>query len=109
MHASICFRSGGFLRRVVEDLEATRQARLIFVPWHRKTTSSCGSAELATEVAAACLEYGARTLCLKRISATVDVRHIASQRVLEKLGFAYRKTIENDDGTTDKYYVVSLD
>lgn len=63
----------------------------------------------ATEVAAACLEYGARTLCLKTISATVDVRHIASQRVLEKLGFTYRKTVENDDGTTDKYYVIRLD
>jgi ParB family transcriptional regulator, chromosome partitioning protein len=43
-HASICFRSGGFLRRVVEDLEARRRARLISLPWRRKMILSFGSA-----------------------------------------------------------------
>jgi len=46
-HASTCLRSGGFLRSVVEDLEAGPQPRLISIPWRRKTTSSCGWAALA--------------------------------------------------------------
>lgn len=40
----------------------------------------------ATEIAACLLEFGFRSLGLHRISATADVRNVASWRVMEKVG-----------------------
>ena len=59
----------------------------------------------ATEIAGACLEYGFVDLNIKEIVATVDVRHPASQRVLEKIGFKCKETRRNDDGTVDRLCV----
>jgi len=59
----------------------------------------------ATEIAEACLKYGFEKLKIKEIVATVDVQHLASQRVLEKIGFKVERTRQNDDGTVDKFYV----
>jgi len=59
----------------------------------------------ATEIAEACLKYGFEKLNIKEIVATVDVQHLASQRVLEKIGFKFEEIRQNDDGTVDKFYV----
>jgi RimJ/RimL family protein N-acetyltransferase len=47
---------------------------------------------LATEVASALLDAGFRDLKLRRISSTVDVRNLASIRVLEKTGLRWEAT-----------------
>ena len=43
----------------------------------------------ATEAGAACLRYGFKEAELDRIISLTHPENIASQRVLEKLGFAY--------------------
>jgi len=58
----------------------------------------------ATEAAKACLDYGFEKLKLNEIVATVDVRHLASQRVLEKIGFHF-KEIRKADDMDDKVYL----
>jgi ribosomal-protein-alanine N-acetyltransferase len=47
---------------------------------------------LATEVAYALVNAGFRELRLRRISSTVDVRNLASIRVLEKAGLRWEAT-----------------
>jgi len=47
---------------------------------------------LATELACALLSAGFRELRLRRISSTVDVRNLASIRVLEKAGLRWEAT-----------------
>jgi RimJ/RimL family protein N-acetyltransferase len=47
---------------------------------------------LATEVACALVNAGFRDLRLRRISSTVDVRNLASVRVLEKAGLRWEAT-----------------
>ncbi len=61
----------------------------------------------ATEIAAACLNYGFEDLKFTEIVASVDVRHVRSRRILEKLGFDLVKTIANDDGTVDDIFAIS--
>lgn len=45
----------------------------------------------ATEAARACIEYAPK-LGIKRITASIDPRHIVSKKVLEKVGFKYTHT-----------------
>jgi ribosomal-protein-alanine N-acetyltransferase len=52
---------------------------------------------LATEAAGACLRYVFENLPLAEIHASVDSRNVASQRVLEKVGFVYQRTEQSDD------------
>ena len=47
----------------------------------------------ATEAARAALQYAARTLRLPRVAAICAPDNLASQAVLEKLGFAYDRTV----------------
>jgi RimJ/RimL family protein N-acetyltransferase len=52
--------------------------------WHRG---------LASEIAAALVDAGFESLGLRRISSTVDVRNLASLRVLEKTGLRWEATL----------------
>lgn len=61
---------------------------------------------LATEAAAACLRYAFEHLRLMELSASVDSRNVASQRVLEKIGFVYQREEQLADGI-DFWYVVT--
>jgi RimJ/RimL family protein N-acetyltransferase len=61
---------------------------------------------LATEAAAACLRYVFDHLPLTELVARFDSRNIASQRVLEKIGFVYQRTEQHDDGT-DLWYTAT--
>jgi len=45
---------------------------------------------LATEAAAACLKYGFEELKFKEVIAMTDLENVASQKVLEKIGFMKR-------------------
>ncbi len=47
-------------------------------------------AGLATEAAAACLKYGFEELKFKEVIAMTDLENVASQKVLEKIGFVKR-------------------
>jgi ribosomal-protein-alanine N-acetyltransferase len=53
---------------------------------------------LATEAARACLRYVFEHLSLAEIAASVDSRNVASQKVLEKIGFVYQRTEQTEDG-----------
>lgn len=59
---------------------------------------------LATEAAGACLRYIFENLPVPEIAASVDSRNVASQRVLEKIGFVYQRT-EQLEGGVDLWYV----
>ena len=58
----------------------------------------------ATEAAGACLRYAFERLSLPEVTASVDSRNIASQRVLEKIGFRYQREEHLADGI-DFWYV----
>ena len=45
---------------------------------------------LATEAAGACLRYGFENLDFREIIAMTDLENVASQKILEKIGFAQR-------------------
>lgn len=60
----------------------------------------------ATESARASLRYGFEELALDRIVAVVQPENIASQRVLEKLGFKYEKDARYYN-TDLKYYAIA--
>jgi [ribosomal protein S5]-alanine N-acetyltransferase len=64
---------------------------------------------LATEAAAACLQYAFEHLRLRELIARVDSRNVASQRVLEKIGFVYQGDEQLDDGEIDFRYVARGD
>ena len=53
----------------------------------------CWRMGLATEGASASLRYGFEALNLERIVAVVQAGHVASQRVLEKIGLRYEKDV----------------
>jgi [ribosomal protein S5]-alanine N-acetyltransferase len=59
---------------------------------------------LVTESAGACLRYAFENFDLPELSASVDARNVASQRVLEKIGFVYQRTEQLDTGI-DLWYV----
>lgn len=52
----------------------------------------------ATEAAAACLRYAFDILRLPELLASVDSRNVASQRVLEKIGFTFQREEQLADG-----------
>ena len=59
----------------------------------------------ATEAARACLHYGFERLNLPEIVAVVTPEHLASRRVLEKIGFSYQGLRRYDeDETADAFY-----
>ena len=58
----------------------------------------------AVEAAGACLRYGFDQLGFAEVIALIDPEHIASQRIVEKLGFICRG-IKNYGGEDDKIYV----
>jgi RimJ/RimL family protein N-acetyltransferase len=61
----------------------------------------------ATEAARACLRYAFGKLHLAELLASVDSRNVASQRVLEKIGFRYQREEQLADGT-DFWYVARV-
>ncbi|MDQ3323286.1 MAG: GNAT family N-acetyltransferase [Acidobacteriota bacterium] len=92
---------------------------------NRKIIGSCGFARLensgeielgylfarnewgngyATEAANACLRYGFEQLGFTEVIALTDLKHTASQRVVEKLGFICRG-IENYNSENNMVYV----
>jgi [ribosomal protein S5]-alanine N-acetyltransferase len=58
----------------------------------------------ATEAAGACLRYAFEALRFQELVASVDARNVASQRVLEKIGFIYQRLEQLADGI-DFWYV----
>jgi ribosomal-protein-alanine N-acetyltransferase len=58
----------------------------------------------ATEATEACLRYGFRQLGFTEVIALTDPEHIASQRVVENLGFVCRG-VENYGDENNKVYV----
>lgn len=61
---------------------------------------------LATEAGQAVLRWGFETLALKQIVAVTGPNNIASQRVMQKLGMKYEKTIQYN-GIEALYYAIS--
>jgi RimJ/RimL family protein N-acetyltransferase len=59
---------------------------------------------LATEAAGACLRYGFENLNFREIIAMTDLENVASQKVLEKIGFAQRG-IETFNGDENLVYL----
>lgn len=60
---------------------------------------------LATEAAAACLKYGFEKLKFKEVIAMTDLENVASQKVLEKIGFV-KRGIESFNDEEDLVYLV---
>lgn len=58
---------------------------------------------LATEAAGACLRYAFERLRLPELDAAVDSLNIASQRVLEKIGFVYQREEQVSTGIDFRY------
>ena len=58
----------------------------------------------ATEAASACLRYAFETLGFTELVASVDALNVASQRVLEKIGFSYQRREQLAEGI-DFWYV----
>jgi [ribosomal protein S5]-alanine N-acetyltransferase len=61
---------------------------------------------LATEAAKSVLQWGFETLKLTHIAAVTSPSNFASQRVMQKLGMNYEKTIQYN-GTAVVYYAIS--
>ncbi|MDQ3799942.1 MAG: GNAT family N-acetyltransferase [Acidobacteriota bacterium] len=61
----------------------------------------------ATEAARACLDYGFGKLGFREIIAITDLENIASQKVLEKIGFTQRG-VENIDGEDALVYLAKI-
>ena len=63
----------------------------------------------ATEAAGACLRYAFETLHAPAVVASTDPRNLASQRVLEKIGFACEGSRRINDSDETFYVAVSPD
>lgn len=61
---------------------------------------------LGTEAAQAILEYGFGKLNLSRLVSLIEPENVASQRVAEKIGMLYEKTV--DDGIDTPFFVFSI-
>lgn len=59
---------------------------------------------LATEIAAALVDYGFTSLGFKRILLTVDPRNTASIHVIEKAGFTLVETKPDEHGMETRFY-----
>jgi RimJ/RimL family protein N-acetyltransferase len=62
----------------------------------------------ATEAAAVLVRHGFTKMRLPQITAIADVRNVASNRVLEKLGFVMRKTYEMN-GQSINFHSLSIE
>ena len=71
-----------------------------------RLTRSCWGQGLATEAAAAVVDHAFRALALPRLVAVTYPENTASQRVLEKVGFARRGFVDYK-GTRAAYYIVT--
>jgi ribosomal-protein-alanine N-acetyltransferase len=58
---------------------------------------------IASETAIESLKYGFEKLNLKEIGAAADINHIASNRILQKIGLKFIETF-NYDGVTHNWY-----
>jgi len=58
---------------------------------------------IASETAIESLKYGFEKLNLKEIGAAADINHIASNRILKKIGLKFIETF-NYDGVTHNWY-----
>lgn len=63
----------------------------------------------ASEAVAAMVAYGQCEHGLREIIATVDLEHLASQRVLTKAGFSPREDRPNEDGSVTRVMVWKTD
>jgi len=61
---------------------------------------------LATEAATAILQYGFETLGLTRLVSLIEPENIPSQKVAEKIGMAYEKTVE--EGEYTPFFIYSM-
>ena len=61
---------------------------------------------LATEAAKEILQHGFEKLNLSRMVSLIDPENFASQRVAEKIGMAYEKTV--DDGNFPPFFIYSI-
>ncbi len=60
----------------------------------------------ATEASQACLEYGFKTLGLKRVVAQASPENIPSIKVIQKLGFSFRGVVP-ENGVSWVFYEIS--
>lgn len=60
----------------------------------------------ATEAGREMLRWGLEDLGLPYVGSCVDQRNMVSDRVLQKLGFAYLRSVDHD-GSTIKYYALT--
>ncbi len=60
----------------------------------------------ATEAAKACLNYGFEKLNLKEIYAMTDKNNLTSKKVLEKTGFTYVETFDDNGEQTDWFKII---
>ena len=67
----------------------------------------CGQG-LATEAAQGILQYGFEKLNLSRMICLIDPENIPSQRVAEKMGMAWEKTVDGYEGDNIPFYVYSI-
>jgi [ribosomal protein S5]-alanine N-acetyltransferase len=63
---------------------------------------------LATEVAHACLQYGIKSLGLRRIVASMETKHLASKAVAEKIGFQMELEFINSRNRNLPTYLLSV-
>ncbi len=63
----------------------------------------------ATEAAQACLKYGFENLKFAKIIAMVDIEHIPSQKVLEKIGFIKQRIEKTETGDDFIYEIENQD
>lgn len=63
---------------------------------------------LATEVAQAILYYGFNALSLSRLICLIDPENIASQRVAEKMGMQWERTVDGWEGDNIPFYIYSI-
>lgn len=63
---------------------------------------------LATEAAHAILRYGFETLNLSRLICLIDPENIASQKVAEKMGMKWERTVDGWEGDTIPFYIYSI-
>lgn len=63
---------------------------------------------LGTEAAQAILQYGFTELNLSRLICLIDPENIPSQRVAEKMGMKWERTVEGWEGDNIPFYIYSV-
>ncbi len=61
---------------------------------------------LATEAAKACLNFGIKSLGMKRMVATMETSHLASKKVAEKIGFSVTEEFINEKNCNKPTYLM---